>query len=152
MRHSPGSPRASSFRSRAPESTRCRTAPHCRPARRIWKPARGSCRALEAAPPARRSSPPTPSSAPQPPTPGEGRSASSPSGGERWSLPKRLAYRGPHPGEPLAHLPLVAAHQYRVLERLLGELAQLGEVLVQHLDLFHTGDRLALGRAPDRKF
>ena len=68
------------------------------------------------------------------------------------TLPIGVDDRGDDPGEHLAHLPLVAAHQHRVLERLLGELAQLGEVLVQHLDLLDARNGLALGRAPDRKF
>jgi hypothetical protein len=51
--------------------------------------------------------------------------------------------------ENIADLPLVAAHEDGVLQRVLRHLAQLIEVLLQNLDLFEAGDRLAFGRAPD---
>src|SRR5262249_31380448 len=49
------------------------------------------------------------------------------------SFPVRVDDPGDDPGQDLAHLPLVAPHQYRVLKRLLRHLTQFGEVLVQHL-------------------
>src|SRR6516165_970484 len=70
----------------------------------------------------------------------------------RVSLTVRVDDSSDDPGQHLAHLALVAPHQNRILERLLRQLAQLGEVLVKHLDLLDTGDGLALGRAPHRKF
>ena len=59
---------------------------------------------------------------------------------------------GDDPGEHLAHLALVAAHQHRVFQRVLRQRPQFGEVLVQHLDLLDAGNRLAFRRAPDREF
>src|SRR3954469_12604985 len=58
---------------------------------------------------------------------------------------------GDDAGQDLADLALVAAHQHRVFERVLRQIAQLGEVFVEHLDLLDAGDRLAFRRAPDRK-
>src|SRR5439155_12469385 len=63
-----------------------------------------------------------------------------------------IGYAGDDLGENLAHLALVASHQHRILERLLRQFFQLGEILVEHLDLLDAGDRLALRRAPDREF
>ena len=67
------------------------------------------------------------------------------------SLPVWVDDTGDEVGEDLAHLLFIASHQHRVFERLLGEFAQLGEVLVQHLDLFDARNRFAFRCAPDRE-
>src|SRR5260370_32657374 len=63
-----------------------------------------------------------------------------------------MGVSGEDAGRDLAHLPLVTSHQHRILERLLRQLFQLGEIFVQHLDLLDAGDRLAFRRAPARNF
>src|SRR3954469_11598174 len=68
------------------------------------------------------------------------------------SLAVRIDEAGDDPGEHLAQLPLVDADQHRILERVLRQGAQFREILVQHLDLFDAGNRLAFRRAPDREF
>src|SRR4029077_6833475 len=51
--------------------------------------------------------------------------------------------------ENLLELALVAAHQHRVVQRVLAEPLDLLEVLAQDLELLDAGDDLAVGRAPD---
>jgi len=71
--------------------------------------------------------------------------------GDTASLAIRVDEAGNDRGEDLAHLTLVAAHQHGIFERVLREPLQLGEVLVQHLDLLDAGNRLAFRRAPNRE-
>src|SRR5438067_9975710 len=72
-------------------------------------------------------------------------------GPARISRMVRIDKAGDDAREDVAYLALVAAHQHGVPERVLRQIAQLGEVLVEHLDLLDAGDRFAFRRAPDRK-
>src|SRR5438067_12505027 len=72
-------------------------------------------------------------------------------GPARISRMVRIDKAGDDAREDVAYLALVAAHQHGILERVLRQIAQLGEILVEDLDLLDAGDRFAFRRAPDRK-
>ena len=55
-------------------------------------------------------------------------------------------------GEHRSHLYLVAAHQNRVFQSVLADLAYLFKILLHDLVLFHASDDVALGGTPDDFF
>ena len=55
-------------------------------------------------------------------------------------------------GENQAHLPLVTAHQYGIVQCVLTDLAYLNEVFPQYCVLLHAGNDFAFRRTPDNEF